>query len=615
MLTEWGEMITADNVWQEYPRPQLQRDRWFNLNGLWNYAIESRTKPKPESWQGQILVPFAVESELSGVQRQVTKDQRLWYERSFQMPPDWKGSRIYLNIGAVDYEAVIWINDAYVGSHQGGFDAIRADITEFLNDGDNILTLACWDPSSLGEQPRGKQHVKPQGIWYTSVTGIWQTVWLEPVDMFAHIEEIRIRPDLGNESISVDLLVGRPTTQQTLGVRITVLDQGSEIVTAMMRPDRRITLTIPNVHPWSTADPHLYDLRAELVRISNPSQDEEDTERVPRHGRQEADRYLNAVSSGEPLDSVTTYFGMRDIKIGPGHVKDQPCLLLNGQPEFQLGTLDQGWWPDGLHTPASDEAIIYELTYLKDAGFNALRKHIKVESARYYYHCDRLGILVWQDMPSGFAPAQHVAPADESDQVRKSSTSEQFELEFRRIMNQLGNHPSIVMWVIFNEGWGQAETVRLTRWVKDLDPGRVVNSVSGWLDMGTGEINDRHDYSLEPGVQEPDPFRALVIGEFGGIGWPVQGHLWDPAIRNWGYQTYHDLESVQQAYRKKLASISGMHTQAGVIGAIYTQTSDVEGEVNGLLSYDRRVEKLSREWLNKLHGELELSSVRLDPGV
>jgi beta-galactosidase/beta-glucuronidase len=610
MLTEWGETVTADNAWSEYPRPQLRRDRWLNLNGLWNYAIESRTKPKPESWQGQILVPFAVESELSGVQRQVTKDQRLWYERVFQLPDDWTGSRIYLNIGAVDYEAVIWINEAYVYTHQGGFDSIRIDVTDFLGDDDNVLTVACWDPSSLGEQPRGKQHVKPRGIWYTSVTGIWQTIWLEPVDKIAHIEEIRVKPDLDNESITVDLLIGRPTTQQTLGVQITVLDGDSEVASVMMRPDRRIVLDIPGARPWSTTDPHLYDLRAELVPVADPLQAGETDKRVPRHGPQEGVRYQNADSSGDPLDTVTTYFGMRDIGIGPGPVEGQPCLLLNGKPEFQLGPLDQGWWPDGLHTPPSDAAILFELTYLKDAGFNTLRKHIKVEPARYYYHCDRLGILVWQDMPSGFAPAQHVAPADECDQVRKSSTSEQFELEFRRIMNQLGNHPSIVMWVIFNEGWGQAETKRLATWVKDLDPGRVVNAASGWLDMGVGEVNDRHDYSPQPDAQEPDPERALVVGEFGGIGWPIEDHLWDSTIRNWGYQTYHDLESVQQAYRKKIESIGRMHAQRGVIGAIYTQTSDVEGEVNGLLSYDRRIEKLPRHWLDKVHRELGLSPSR-----
>lgn len=604
MLTEWGEQVTADNVWCEYPRPQLQRDRWLNLNGLWNYAIESRTKPKPTSWEGQILVPFAVESELSGVQRPVTKNQRLWYERSFHVPSDWAGERIYLNFGAVDYEAVIWINDAYVCSHQGGFDAIRIDVTGFVSADENILTVACWDPSSLGEQPRGKQHVKPQGIWYTSVTGIWQTVWLEPVAMDAHIEEIRVRPDLGSESVAVDLLISRPTTKRTLGVKITILDHDAVVTTVMMRPDRRISLSIPDARPWSTADPHLYYLRAELVPIIDPLQGEAADETFPRHGQQEAEKYQSAAKSGQPLDSVMTYFGMRDIKIGPGPVKDQPCLLLNGKPEFQLGPLDQGWWPDGLHTPPSDAAMIFELTYLKDAGFNTLRKHIKVEPARYYYHCDRMGILVWQDMPSGFAPAQYIAPTDASDQVRKSSTSEQFELEFRRIMNQLGNHPSIVMWVIFNEGWGQTETLRLTRWVKDLDPDRIVNSASGWLDVGVGEINDRHDYAPEPQAQAADPHRALVIGEFGGIGWPIEGHLWDSEIRNWGYQTYHDLESVQQAYLAKIGAISQMHNEKGVIGAIYTQTSDVEGEVNGLLTYDRRVEKLSRQWLKKAHRNL-----------
>jgi|TARA_Y100000310_G_scaffold284166_1_gene306769 beta-galactosidase/beta-glucuronidase len=620
MLTRWGEGVQqavrradgraelTNNVWGEYPRPQLKREAWLNLNGLWQYAIAPRTAPKPEAWDGEILVPFAVESPLSGVEKSVSIEERVWYERAFSLPVDWRDQRIILHFGAVDFEAAVWINAAYVGSHRGGFDPFSMDITEFIQPDANALTVAVWDPSSLGDQPRGKQHVTPQGIWYTSVTGIWQTVWAEPVDKEAHIDEIRIRSNLSDECIELDLLIARPTTRQTLAARISVMDGDTKVAAALMRPDRSITLTIPNVHTWSLTDPHLYDLVAELVPIADPYADqEEDAEqsrRRPRHGKLEAERYLNAEVTGEPVDSVTAYFGMREIELGSGPRADQPCLLLNGKAEFHIGPLDQGWWPDGLHTPPSDEAIIYELEFLKAAGFTCLRKHIKVEPARYYYHCDRIGLMVWQDMPAAFAPAQHVSPFDETDQVRKSATNQQFELELRRMIDHLCNHPSIVMWVIQNEGWGQYDTARMTRWVKDLDPCRIVNSSSGWLDLGVGDVNDKHDYAPIPQSPAADPVRAVVMGEYGGIGWPVEGHLWNPEMRNWGYQTYHDQQAVQDAYRQKTEGIVSMRDEVGVCGAIYTQTSDVEGEINGLLTYDRKVEKLTRKWLFEVHKSL-----------
>jgi beta-galactosidase/beta-glucuronidase len=378
-----------------------------------------------------------------------------------------------------------------------------------------------------------------------------------------------------------------------------VLEEGRVIASLIAPPERRVKIRIDAPRRWSPDAPFLYDLVAELVAIRSPQ-----TQAFPRRGAQEAAWYAGAEPHGDPLDRVTSYFGMRSIEVGADPHSGGRTLLLNGERVFQLGTLDQGWWPDGLLTPPADAAIVFEIEFLKAAGFNALRKHIKVEPARYYYHCDRLGLLVWQDMPSGFAPAQHVLPNDADEGLRKSVVAEQYELELRRMLNRLHAHPCIVMWVIHNEGWGQYNTRRLADWVKALDPSRVVNAVSGWLDVDAGDIRDIHDYTESPALPAQETRRALVLGEYGGIGWPIDGHLWDPTLRNWGYQTYHSAGEVEAAYRRKTAAVVAMAERSGVSGAIYTQTTDVEGEVNGLLTYDRRVEKLSREWLHGVHAAL-----------
>ena len=598
-LTHWGNQVRPDTAWPEYPRPQFVRDTWLNLNGLWEYAIRPRAAPQPVDWDGNILVPYPVESALSGVARAVTPAQRLWYRRPLSIPPGWHGQRILLHFGAVDFECAVWINDAFVTAHRGGFDPFSIDITEFVHNSQNELVVGVWDPSNRGEQPRGKQHLQPQSIWYTAVTGIWQTVWLEPVPLDNHIDELRVTPHLATASIDVEVMLGRPTTRTDLGVRLTVFEEGRVIASVLAPLDRRVQIHIDAPRPWSPDSPFLYDLKAELVTLAVPM-----ATGIPRRGSEEAAWYAKAEPHGDMLDRVSSYFGMRSIEVGPHPGTGRSTLLLNGEPVFHLGTLDQGWWPDGLLTPPADAAMIFEIEFLKAAGFNTLRKHIKIEPARYYYHCDRLGLLVWQDMPSGFAPAQHVLPDDIGEGLRKSVVVEQYELELRRMMNRLQPHPSIVMWVIHNEGWGQYDTRRLADWVKALDPGRVVNAVSGWLDIDAGDVRDIHDYSDSPAVPSPETRRALVLGEYGGIGWPIDGHLWDPTTRNWGYQTYHTAEAVEAAYRRKTAAVVEMARLSDVCGAIYTQTTDVEGEVNGLLTYDRRVEKLSREWLRIAHAGL-----------
>lgn len=611
MLTRWGRNMQPDNVLDEYPRPQMTRPSWLNLNGRWQYAIVPRTAPLPEQWDGNILVPFCVESALSGVARSVGPEEALVYRRNFQLAPA-TDKRTLLHFGAVDYECSVWINGGLVGTHQGGFDAFHFDITTFARVGNNELIVRVTDPTSSSDQPRGKQHLKPQGIWYTPVTGIWQTVWIEQVPLAAHIDELSITVNDQCDAIDVIGFLNRPSRNPELALQLRVSLAGELITETTARPDRLVRLSIPEPQLWSPKSPTLYDVDVRLIRIRSPLPERQDQRNadqlnrdVPQYGMQESAFYADAdISRAEEIDRVGSYFGLRSIRVACADESGHPALLLNDEPLFQLGPLDQGWWPDGLHTPPSDEAIIYELEYLKAAGFNTVRKHIKVEPARYYYHCDRLGLLVWQDMPSGFLPAQFVAPNDEAEGLRSSRSADVFESELRRMVSALKCHPSIVVWVLHNEGWGQFDSRRLSNYLRGLDPGRLINATSGWRDMAVGDMIDRHDYQPQPTAPEADGQRALVIGEYGGIGWPVEAHLWNPDMRNWGYQTLHSREAVQAAYRTLTDAIVRMQQQQGLAAAIYTQTTDVEGEVNGLLSYDREFEKLSPEWLSDVHQQL-----------
>ncbi len=554
-------------------------------------------------------MPFCVESALSGVTRRVEPNERLWYQRVFTLESC--APRTLLHFGAVDYHAAVWINDAFVASHSGGFDPFTLDISEYVAEGENTVCVAVDDPTSAEDQPRGKQQLKPGGIWYTPVTGIWQTVWLEQVPRDNHITEVRIAPNVTDASVAVEVLLARSTRDARLAVNLRVRRGERIVATLTGRPDRVIRVPIDAPELWSPTNPTLYDLDVELVRVPNPlpAQNEHRAtasllREVPLRGATEASLYLNAGPPEAVLDSVRSYFGMRSIAVGPHPGSEAPTLLLNGEPVFHLATLDQGWWPDGLHTPPADAAMIYEIEFLKAAGFNAVRKHIKVEPARYYHHCDRLGLLVWQDMPSGFLPGQFVAPNDEGEAIRASVSTENYELELQRMINRLRNHPSIVLWVLHNEGWGQFDTARLAQRIAAMDPTRPVNAASGWLDRPAGHLVDRHDYEPEPNPPAADGRRARVIGEYGGIGWPIEGHLWNPAMRNWGYQTFHSEAELKSAYARTTAAIVRAFREHDLCAAVYTQTTDVEGEVNGLVTYDRRVEKLSREWLAEIHRPL-----------
>jgi beta-galactosidase/beta-glucuronidase len=608
LMTQWGEKVTPENAWREYPRPQLVRERWQNLNGLWEYAIIARTASAPAKYDGQILVPYALEAALSGVGKPLQPAERLWYRRAFTVPAAWKGERILMHFGAVDYECALWVNGGLVGAHTGGFDPFSFDVTPFLRDGANELLLAATDPSDTSEQPRGKQQLKPQGIWYTPVSGIWQTVWLEPVPAALYLAELRLTPDVDAGGLRVVALTNEAIANDIYAVRLTASAEGKTVSSTTVRINRTGFLKVPNARLWSPADPFLYDLQAELVRVKNPwpqpAGNDRRNEPRPRFGATERELYEKAEVEGAPLDAVSSYFGMRKVTIGPGTVAGQPAILLNGRPLFHHGPLDQGWWPDGLHTPPSDAAMKWEIEWLRQSGFNMLRKHIKVEPARYYYHCDKLGMMIWQDMPSGFNQALRNHPPDQGEPERLSVSREQHELELRRMMGRLHNTPSIVMWVVFNEGWGQYESKAMAQWVKAIDGSRVVNANSGWLDMNAGDLYDVHTYQETPLTPEQKADRAVVLGEYGGVGWPIQQHLWNPQMRNWGYQTYQDKTAYLNALRKKMEALVPMKQKLGVSAAVYTQTTDVEGEVNGFMTYDRKFIKIEPAVLRELNKPL-----------
>ncbi len=553
LMTRWAKQVSPDKVLPEYPRPQMVRKDWLNLNGLWEYAIRPKDEGQPISCDGQILVPYPAESALSGVMKPVGEENRLWYRRTFEVPKKWAGRRVLLHFGAVDWDATVWVNSEEVGSHRGGYDPFTFDVTDALNDtGPQEVVLSVWDPTNTGYQPRGKQVKKPGGIWYNAVTGIWQTVWAEPV-RDTYIKSLKIIPDIDAETVSVTAVCSEGTADYSVRAEA----KGGWFAKAKGggQAGEEIILKIKKPKLWSPDSPFLYELKVTL-------KDER----------------------GKTVDTVNSYFGMRKISLG----KDKEGitrLFLNNKPLFMFGPLDQGWWPDGLYMAPTDKALRYDIDVLKKLGCNMLRKHVKVEPDRLYYWCDKLGLMVWQDMPNG---DKHIRGRD-ADLERSDESASQFELELKRVITAFHNHPCIVMWVPFNEGWGQYDTARIVDFIRELDPTRLVNNASGWADRGVGDVHDIHSY---PGPAAPrvEESRAAVLGEFGGLGLPVKGHTWQDE-KNWGYRTYKTREQLTDAYVVLLDNLRSL-IGGGLCAGVYTQTTDVEIEVNGLMTYDRGMIKM-----------------------
>lgn len=592
IMTKWGREVTPENAWREYPRPQMVRKDWLNLNGHWSYAITPAAAPAmPSKMDGKILVPFAVESKLSGVARKLLPNDRLWYKRSFTLPAKWPGKRTLLHFGAVDFESWVWVNGALVGSHRGGSDPFSFDVTPYLKTGANEIVVKVSDPTSTGDQPRGKQTLEPRGIWYTAVSGIWQTVWLEPVpDLY--IKEVRATPNIDTGAVAVDVLLSSGTAPGD-AVRVTARNKDKVVASAVIRGNRQATLSIPGARLWSPEDPFLYDLTAELVKVEAPGGGV--PAKTPAGMTQaEAEAYASARVIETNRDRVDSYFGMRKIATGRHPQTGKPAIFLNNKPIFQNGTLDQGWWPESLLTPPSAEAARYDMEWLKSAGFNMLRKHIKIEPARYYYDADRMGMLIWQDMPSGALGDQAVRRPSDREATMSSEAMSQYQLELSEMIGALRSFPSIVMWVTSNEGWGQYDAKTVAALAKGLDPSRLVNAASGWHDIpGNGsDVYDIHTYEELPIAPEPRGERPLVTGEFGGVGLPVAGHLWFTDRDARIYQFAKDTDDYRARYKRKFDAIVKQAKEIGLSASVYTQTTDVEGEVNGLLTYDRAVGKL-----------------------
>lgn len=573
----------------EYPRPQFQRDFWANLNGEFDYAITDANTTFPTEYDGKIVVPFAIECALSGVEKHITKNDRLWYRKNFILSDEFSDKRVILNFGAVDWECKVYVNKRIVGTHQGGYNSFSFDITDYVADGENELVVYVYDPTDEGWQQRGKQATTSHGFWYTATSGIWQTVWLEAVSA-AHIESVRLLPDIDKGVINVKSNI---VSDCDYILKATVYD-GETVVTSA-EIDKDSDISVPDFKLWSPEDPNLYDMVLELS------------------------------VGGNVVDTVKTYFGMRKFSMGKddnGYLR----LCLNNKPYFHNGLLDQGYWCDGGLTPPTDEAMIYDIQKMKDLGFNMLRKHIKTEPARWYYHCDRLGMLVWQDMISGgkalsqfyagvipniqgaFIPVAAFSLKDnkyEAFNRGKKEWRDFFKAELFEMIDELYNCVSIATWVPFNEGWGQFDAAEIGNAVKAADPSRHCDHASGWYDQKAGDFRSIHRYIVPVQVPKKEKNRAFVLSEFGGYSQILDGHVWNKA-KSFGYMMFGSKESLTKAYRRLFEKQIIPNIAKGLSATVYTQVSDVEFEVNGILTYDRAVVKVDEATLKELNSKMKL---------
>jgi hypothetical protein len=577
-ITRWAKEIKPECVWQEYPRPQMRRKEWLNLNGLWEYGITSWKQHSTLKFEGKILVPFPLESALSGAGRRLCPDERLWYRRTFSIPLSWREKHVLLHFGAVDWEATVWINGNEVGKHRGGYLPFHFDITDALFEGENELVVSVWDPTDTYWQQHGKQTLKPKSIWYTAVSGIWQTVWLEPVSEI-HISCLKVTPDIDAQSVKIEAEL-RPADEKSMRIEVKIYDKG-EPITEGHSTGASIDIPVRDPKLWSPDSPHLYELEVKVAE-----------------------------------DTVESYFGMRKFSLENGH------LCLNHEALFQFGPLDQGYWPDGLYTPPSDEAMRSDVDLVKSLGFNMLRKHVKVEPARYYYYCDRIGLIVWQDMVNGGAAVGDVTSflailfgsrrrdrnyryAGRADPDSRSN----YRTEMKETIDHLYNFPCIGMWVPFNEGWGQFDANEAADWLKTYDPTRPVDHASGWFDQGGGDCKSLHVYFKKLPVIKAEAKRAAVLSEFGGYSMKIEGHLWNSEAE-FGYKKYKSRESLTEAYIDLLENELKPCIISGLSAAVYTQTTDVEIEVNGYVTYDREVEKMDFKRIQEIHRGLCSSKPR-----
>lgn len=570
LRTKWFDEISKDCPLAEYPRPQLERKDWLCLNGQYDYAITPENAEKPQKFDGKILVPFSVESAASGVQKPLSPNERLWYRRFFTLGDEFKGKRTILHFDAVDWQCNVWVNSALVGSHTGGYNPFSFDITDILVDGENELVVQVYDPTDAGHQQRGKQVNKTHGFWYTATSGIWQTVWLEPVNE-CYIEKIKLIPDIDKGVIGIKTSLkgksGGKLSAKILEGNKTVFD--GEI-------SENAEISISDAKLWSPESPFLYDI------------------------------FLTVDFNGEK-DEVKSYFGMRKFSI-MNDSNGLPRLALNNKPYFQKGLLDQGYWPESQLTPPCDEAMIFDVEKMKELGFNMLRKHIKTEPLRWYYHCDRLGMLVWQDMVSGgqyignilagALPNLSIHVKDNKYKAFKRGNPEwreEFRQELFGMIDNLYNSVAICCWVPFNEGWGQFDAKEIGMKVKEADPTRFVDHASGWHDQKGPDFKSMHRYIVP--VTGPFRFtkrgRPYVLSEYGGYSWNIKDHVWN-ASRSFGYIMFPNSEKLSAAYKRLHDAQIVRLIKKGLCATVYTQVSDVEFEVNGIYSYDRKVLKIDK---------------------